>query len=467
MGRVGSEPVTKRIIVAANRLPVRRSGDGSWERSPGGLVSALTPILQGNEGVWIGWSGAADEELEPFEHDGIRNVPVPLSGTEVEDYYLGFSNETIWPLFHDAIRTPAYHRHWWKTYQAVNERFAKAIADSAEGDELVWIQDYQLLLVPKYLKELAPRLDVRFFLHIPFPPVELYARLPWRHEVLEGMLGSDVIGFQTRRGAGNFKAAAVAFAEAIESGDDLEVWGRSTKVVASPISIDTAEFERIASLDATEERVRAIRKELGDPEVVLLGADRLDYTKGIDVRFRAFEAMLERHPDLAERIKFVQIGVPSRSTIRDYVEVREEIEQIAGRINSTQGSRHYMPIHYMYESLTLEDLVAYYRAADVMVVTPFADGMNLVAKEFVASRVNDDGVLLLSEFTGAAQELRDSILLNPFHVDGIARKMHLAIEMDPEERTRRMKTMRQIVKEHDVHRWAESALGSEPGLVKV
>jgi trehalose 6-phosphate synthase len=457
-------PVTKRVIVAANRLPVRQVG-GAWERSPGGLVSALLPILEQNNGVWIGWSGAADETIEPFDHDGIQLIPLTLRREEVADYYLGFSNETIWPLFHGAIRTPAYHRHWWRTYQAVNKRFAETIADASSGDELVWIQDYQLLLVPKYLKELAPTLDVRSFLHIPFPPVELYARLPWRQEVLEGMLDADVIGFQTQRGAGNFISAATTFAGA-EATDNGLLWsGEIHRVVASPISIDTAEYERVAGLDETRQKVSSIRADLGNPEVIFLGADRLDYTKGIDVRLRAYEAMLERHPDLASRTKFVQIGVPSRSSIKDYVEVKEDIEQIAGRINSTQGSRHYMPIHYLYESLTMEDLVAYYCAADVMVVTPFADGMNLVAKEFVACRIEDDGVLLLSEFAGAAQELREAILLNPFHVDGIATKMHRAIEMDTGERTRRMKVMRQIVREHDVHRWARSALGSDLDVV--
>jgi trehalose 6-phosphate synthase len=458
--------VTKRIIVAANRLPVRQV-EGEWERSPGGLVSALHPILEQNRGVWVGWSGTADEQIEPFEHDGIDLIPLSLGWQEVDDYYLGFSNETVWPLFHGAIRTPAYHRHWWRTYQAVNKRFAEAIAEAASGDDLVWIQDYQLLMVPKYLKEHAPNLDVRFFLHIPFPPVELYARLPWRAEVLEALLGADVLGFQTERGAGNFISAATTFTEATASDQGVTLSGHTTRVVASPISIDTAEFERVASLEETSQKVLSIRADLGNPEVIFLGADRLDYTKGIDVRFRAYEAMLERHPDLASRTKFVQIGVPSRSTIKDYVEVREEIEQIAGRINSTQGSRHYTPIHYMYESLDIEDLVAYYRAADVMVVTPFADGMNLVAKEYVASRVDDDGVLLLSEFAGAAQELDEAILLNPFHVDGIATKMYQAIQMESGERQRRMKAMRQIVRDHDVHRWARSALGSDLDVVTV
>jgi trehalose 6-phosphate synthase len=457
--------MTNRIIVAANRLPVRRVGE-TWERSPGGLVSALTPILQKNEGTWIGWSGVVDDPTEPFDHDGISNVPIDLTEEDIDDYYLGFSNETIWPLFHDAIRTPAYHRHWWRRYRAVNERFASAIADASDGEELVWIHDYQLLMVPGLLREMAPDLDVRFFLHIPFPPVELYARLPWRQEVIEGLLGADVLGFQTPRGAGNFKAAAVAFAGAVETEEGVRIGDRVIKVVASPISIDTSVYDRIASSGETAKRVEGIREELGNPEIILLGADRLDYTKGIDVRFRAYEALLQARPDLAERTKFVQIGVPSRSSIRDYVEMKEEIEQIAGRINSTQGSRHYMPIHYMYESLTIEELVAYYRAADVMVVTPFADGMNLVAKEFVASRVDGGGVLLLSEFTGAAQELSEAILVNPFHIDGMARKMLQAIEMDGSERKERMSAMREKVVANDVHQWASRALGDQRIVVR-
>lgn len=453
--------MTSRIIVAANRLPVRRAEDG-WERSPGGLVSALIPILQRNRGLWIGWGGRADEAIPRFGHDGIDHLPIELSAQEVEDFYLGFSNETIWPLFHDAIRTPDYHRHWWRAYRQVNQRFADLIAAEAEAGDLVWVHDYQLLLVPGIVRRLAPHLKTRFFLHIPFPPVELFARLPWRGEVVAGLLGSDVVGFQTERGARNFRAAATTFSDAVDRDGDLSHEGRLVKVVASPISIDSAEFAAVAASPQTDVRVESIREELGNPEVVLLGADRLDYTKGIDVRFRAYESMLIAHPELAERTKFVQIGVPSRATITDYVEMKEEIEQIVGRINSTQGSRHYVPIHYMYESLTMEELVAYYRLADVMVVTPLADGMNLVAKEYVASRIDDDGVLVLSEFAGAAQELDDAVLVNPFHVDGIAEKMRLAIDMEPEERRRRMKSLRAKVMEHDVHRWARSALAASP-----
>lgn len=451
--------MTQRIIVASNRLPVNRTGDG-WSRSSGGLVSALTPILQQSHGVWIGWSGSPDEDLESFHYDGIDHVVVSLSAEEVDNYYLGFSNETIWPLFHDAIRTPDYHRHWWRAYQQVNSRFATACVEAAEPDDLVWIHDYHLLLVPGIMRETAPDLETRFFLHIPFPPVELFARLPWRTEVVEAMLGADVVGFQTERGAGNFVEAATVFAGAGEVDGGLSWNGRVIQVVATPISIETRKFEQLAAAPETDEMVRRIRKDLGNPEVILLGADRLDYTKGIDVRLRAFETLLELEPKLADRAKFVQIGVPSRTSIGDYADMKREIEQIAGRINSMYGSRHRLPVHYIYESLTPAELVSYYRAADVMVVTPFADGMNLVAKEYVASRIHGGGVLLLSEFAGAAREFRDALLVNPYDIDGMAAQMIKAITMDRDERKKRMDSMRAIVETHDVHRWADLALGT-------
>lgn len=453
--------MAQRIIVAANRLPVSRVDD-EWQRSPGGLVSALTPILQESEGVWIGWSGSANDDLTPFRHDGIEHIPVAMSTEEIDNHYLGFSNETIWPLFHDAIRTPDYHRHWWRSYKDVNRRFAEEIVSAAEPADLIWIHDYQLLLVPGMVRELAPQLESRFFLHIPFPPVELYARLPWRTEVIEGMLGADVVGFQTKRGAGNFANAALTFTGAASIDNGLRLEDHDTKVVATPISIETDKFEKLAASESTQAMVEEIRNDLGNPEVILLGADRLDYTKGINVRLRAFETLLEHDPGLADRLKFVQIGVPSRTSIGDYAAMKQEIEQIAGRINSMYGSRHKLPVHYIYESLTPAELVAYYRAADVMVVTPFADGMNLVAKEYVASRIHGGGVLLLSEFAGAAQEFRrDALLVNPYDIDGMASRMMKAITMEPEEGRRRMESMRRVVKEHDVHLWAHLALGSE------
>ncbi len=450
--------MSRQMIVIANRLPVRRTESG-WAASPGGLVTALSPILIDRGGLWIGWSGEVDEDLDTFEHDGIQISGVPMSQSEIDYYYLGFSNETVWPLYHDGIRIPEYHRSWWSAYTAVNERFATRALECASSDDVFWVHDYQLQLVPRFLRSKRPDSDIRFFLHIPFPPVELFARLPWRREIVRSLLEADVVAFQTARSADNFKNAATAFGHATSEGDVLTVRNHRTRVVTAPISIDTADFERIAGLDSTIRRAKNLRRELGDPACVMLGADRLDYTKGIDVRLRAFEAMLEDLPGLAESVQFIQIAVPSRQTIGDYAMMREEIEGIAGRINGMYGRRHNMPVHYVYESLSREDLIAYYRVADVMVVTPLADGMNLVAKEFVASRVDEGGVLLLSEFAGAAEELKQALMVNPYDIDGMASEMTRAMLVDAEDARRRMREMRSTVRANDVHHWTRRALG--------
>ena len=451
--------MAQRTIVAANRLPVQ-AGQGGWQVSPGGLVTALRPIVREGNGAWVGWAGTPDADEEPFTVDGIEMVPVPLSSREIDQYYAGFSNATLWPLFHDAIRTPAYHRRWWRTYETVNQRFADEIVDATRPGDHVWVQDYQLCLVPGLVRSaLRSSARISFFLHIPFPPVEVYARLPWRTELLEGILGSDRIGFQTERGVTNFIEACVEFVGATASGSMIHHDGREIEVVAAPISIDSAAYDEAASKPEVADKVAALRDELGNPDHVFLGVDRLDYTKGIEVRLRAFETLLQRNRDLAERVRFIQIAVPSRQSIDDYAEMRSEIEQIAGRINGAMGGLHHMPVHYIYASLPREDLVAYYRAADVMCVTPLADGMNLVAKEFVASRVDGDGVLLLSEFAGAANELTDAVLVNPYDLDGVARAMSEALAMSAEERAMRMKRMRDRVLSHDVHVWAAQAAG--------
>lgn len=449
--------MTSRTIVAANRLPVRGGPEG-WQTSPGGLVTALTPIVREGHGAWIGWTGQPEVEVEPFTHDGIDMVPVPLSSSEVDRYYSGFSNATIWPLFHDSIRTPTYHRRWWRAYETVNQRFADAVVDATRPGDLVWVQDYHLMLAPGLLrKAIGSSVTIDFFLHIPFPPVEVYARLPWRQELIEGLLGADRIGFQTERGARNFIEAAVEFAGAVEHPEGVSFSDHVAKVVVAPISIDTAAFDAAARSTETEEALAKLKGELGDPTRILLGVDRLDYTKGIEVRLRAFETLLQRHPDIAETAQFIQIAVPSRESIDDYAEMREMIEQISGRVNGAYGRFHRSPIHYIYASLPRTDLVAYYRAADVMCVTPLADGMNLVAKEYVASRVDEDGVLLLSEFAGAANELGDAVLVNPYDLDGVARSMAEALAMPKEERQSRMRRMREAVLGHDVHAWARMA----------
>lgn len=447
------------MVVVANRLPVRRDEDrGTWVTSPGGLVSALAPILRERGGSWVGWTGAAEDAPSPFEHEGMNLCPVRLTQDEIESHYLGFCNDTLWPLYHNAIRTPAYHRRWWGPYREVNERFARLTADVVAHGGTVWVHDYQLQLVPGRLRERRPDLRIGHFLHIPFPPVELFAYLPWRRQVLEGLLGADVLAFQTKHGARNFRAAAVRYAGAEATADGVSFDGRSVRLQVAPISIDTAAFQEAACSDAVAASVDRLRDSIGPSRRLILGVDRLDYTKGIDHRLRAVETFHERYPELAAETVLLQVAVPSREEVPQYVEQRERIEGLVGRINGAFGRPGYTPVVYMYRSLTFEELVAAYRAADVMLVTPLADGMNLVAKEYVASRTDDDGVLMLSEFAGAAAELEDAILVNPLDLNGLAEQLRQALSLPAEEAGRRMSALRRAVGGHNVYQWARECL---------
>lgn len=451
--------MTDRIVVVANRLPLRRTEDG-WETSPGGLVSAVAPLLQEQGGSWVGWTGGVDDGPSPFVHDGIEQRPVKLSQSEIDDFYLGFSNGTIWPLYHDAIRPPEFHRHWWRPYVAVNRKFAEESTRALQAGDLAWIHDYQLQLVPAMLRRLRPDIRIGFFLHIPFPPVEILARLPWRREILEGLMGADVVAFQTRLGRHNFSRAVRRFLGGEGTTRWVRAGGRSVRLMSVPISIDTKRYAALAGSPGVEARVAELRDELGADRRVVLGVDRLDYTKGIDVRLRAFDTLLHRHKDAADDVVFLQVAVPSREAVDDYATMRDQVEGLVGRINGAHGDLHHMPVHYRYGSLEPEDLVAYYRMADVMCVTPLRDGMNLVAKEFVASRSADNGVLVLSEFAGAALEFRQSLLVNPYDVDGVAETLWNALHLPEAEEVARMRALRRQVQRFDVFRWARTCLAA-------
>lgn len=459
--------MSRRVVAVANRLPVRRAEGGTWEISPGGLVSALAPILRESGGAWIGWTGVADDAPEPFVHDGIAQHSVPLSDPEHEAYYLGFCNASLWPLYHDAIREAEFHPTWWDTYRQVNRRFAEIVADQHQPGDLIWVHDYQLQLVPAMLRRLQPTSRIGYFLHIPFPPVEIFARLPWRRQILHGLLGADVVAFQTERAVGNFLAAAERFTDAVVGRRALAVAGRRVQVQCAPISIDTAAYQSLSSTPRVRERAAALREEIGHPRKVLLGADRLDYTKGIDMRLLAFERLLERRAEIAEETVFVQIAAPSREPIGDYEAMRARIEQLVGRINGSHGAAHTVPVHYVYGTVPTDELVAYYVLADVMCVTPLADGMNLVAKEYIASRPGDEGVLVLSEFAGAAAELEGALTVNPYDLDGLTDAMAAALEMRPGEQAARIRGMRSQVRQNDVHAWADRCLGALEGAAPV
>ncbi|QVI29039.1 trehalose-6-phosphate synthase [Mycolicibacterium neoaurum] len=465
------------FVVVANRLPIDQvrlpDGTTTWKRSPGGLVTALEPILRKQSGAWIGWPGVPDSDEEPIVQDDLKLYPVRLSAEDVALYYEGFSNATLWPLYHDVIVKPQYHRHWWDRYVEVNRRFAEATSRAAAPGATVWIQDYQLQLVPKMLRMLRPDLTIGFFLHIPFPPVELFMQMPWRTEIIEGLLGADLVGFHLAGGAQNFLILARRLLGANTSRatigvrarfGEVQVGFRTVKVGAFPISIDSAELDRKARDKSIRQRARQIRAELGNPRKLLLGVDRLDYTKGIDVRLKAFSELLaEDRADRSDTV-LVQLATPSRERVESYIEMREGIERQVGHINGEYGEVGHPVVHYLHRPIPRDDLIAFFVAADVMLVTPLRDGMNLVAKEYVACRGDLGGALVLSEFTGAAAELRTAYLCNPHHTDGVRDAIEQALNQSVDEGRRRMRALRRQVLAHDVDRWARAFLDALAGV---
>lgn len=469
------------FVVVANRLPVDRvqhpDGSVEWQRSPGGLVSALEPVMQGNYGTWVGWPGNADEDLQPFSANGMHLVPVTLSEQEVAEYYEGFANGTLWPLYHDLTGEPVYERAWWNAYVTVNQRFADVVAKHAGSGATIWVQDYQLQLVPGLLRKQRPDLKIGFFNHIPFPGYELYARLPSRRQVVEGLLGADLIGFQRRDDAANFLRAARRLTGSPTRGSVIDVNAqrrrsrvggtsraelprRQVRAAAFPISIDAVLYDQLAHRPDIAQRARQLRESLGDPKVVLLGVDRLDYTKGIRHRLQAYGELLDEKILTAPDAVLVQVASPSRERVGEYQRLRDDVEVTVGRINGEHSSVGQPAIHYLHQSLPREEMAALYLAADVMLVTPLRDGMNLVAKEYVAVRYDELGALVLSEFTGAADELPQAFLVNPWDIDGLKHAIVRAIEVNPAEGARRMRAMRRRIFEFDVHHWANTFLGA-------
>ena len=455
------------FVIVSNRLPVDRvtdsDGVASWTRSPGGLVTALEPVMRDAEGAWVGWGGQPDLEIERFENDGIHLIPVALSAVEIEEFYEGFSNDTLWPLYHDVISSPAYHREWWECYVKVNQRFADAAAAVSAQGAAVWVQDYQLQLVPKMLREQRPDLTIGFFNHIPFPPYGIYSQLPWRTQIIEGLLGADVIGFQRVADAGNFLRAVRRLTGYQTKNPVIEVTSssqRPRRVVARafPISIDASSFEKLARQPHIQERAREIREGLGNPKTVMLGVDRLDYKKGIGHRLQAFGELLAEGRVDVEDVTLVQVASPSRERVAAYMQLRDEIALTVGRINGDFATMSHTAISYHHHGYPREEMVALYLAADVLLVTALRDGMNLVAKEYVASRFDEGGVLVLSEFTGASDELKKALLVNPHDIDGLKDTILQAITMPEKERSSRMRSLRKRVLENDVARWSNNFL---------
>ncbi|MBC7170402.1 bifunctional alpha,alpha-trehalose-phosphate synthase (UDP-forming)/trehalose-phosphatase [Candidatus Bipolaricaulota bacterium] len=453
-----------RTIIVSNRLPVTANEEGvGFVPSVGGLATGLASVHASGEGRWVGWPGIAAEALRGKEGTVRRNlaglncVPVFLSSRDVRDYYGGFSNRTIWPLFHYFTQHATYNRDHWAAYRRVNERFAAATAEIAEPGDTVWVQDYHLMLVPALVRARLPAVRIGFFLHIPFPSYEVFRLLPWRKEILEGLLGADLVGFHTHDYVGHFLDAVHAILGRGHAAGDVEGGERPVRAEAFPMGIDYDRFRRAAEAPAVRREVGRIRRHVGDRKVIL-SVDRLDYTKGVLERLEAFDLFLTENPSWRERVTLVLLLVPSRTRVEEYRDLKRRIDERVGRINGRHGSVGWVPIGYLYRSVPFERLVALYRAADVALVTPLRDGMNLVAKEYVACQVDGDGVLVLSEFAGAAQELGEALLVNPNDVPGMARAIGEALEMPRRERAERMRRMAEWVAGHTVEEWAADFL---------
>ena len=454
-------PGARPLVVVSNRLPFRAERDARGlrlTRSPGGLVSALEPVLQQHGGVWIGWAGATREDTEAAgglalpASERVGYHAVPLSGTEVAQYYGGFSNRTIWPLFHYFVSRTTIDGALWRAYERVNERFAQVAAAAAPPGAMIWVHDYQLLRAPHHLRRLAPESRVAFFLHIPFPATDVFRVLPWSRSLLQGMLACDLVGFQVPSYAQHFLACAERLlgCEVDRAAGVVRFEGREVAVEAHPISIDVGMVETLAG------RLEAAPRRAGTDRLIeILGVDRLDYTKGLYERLLAVERLLDRYPGYRRRVRFTQVMVPSRERVAEYSDLKRQIDEAVGRINGRFSEAGWTPVHYLVRSLPPAELVPLYRHADVALVTPLRDGMNLVAKEYAAAQLEDDGVLILSEMAGAADELQEALLVNPFDVEAVADALHRALSMSQDERRARMSALRDRVRANDVHAWVD------------
>ena len=470
----------RRLILLSNRLPfvVQRDAQGGTTVEPGagGLVTALAPVLRDRGGTWIGWSGALDEENLDLPRmlrgaaraSGYSLEPIQLTARERTFFYHGFANEIVWPLFHDLQSRCRFESGYWESYRDVTRKYAAAAAGLTRHGDLIWVHDYHLMSVGRELREMGVHNRLGFFLHIPFPPLDIFLKLPWRFPILRDLLTYDLIGFQTLRDRRNFVQCVRRLGEgAVVRGKGqvtrLRGAGCETRLGVFPIGIDFREFAHRASApEVTAAAASVAAHHHGG--CLLLGVDRLDYTKGIPEKLLAFREALRRNPDMLGRVTLVQVVVPSRGEIPQYSDLLGEIEQLVGRINGEFTRAGWLPVHYMYRSLLQPELLSYYRAADVLLTTPCKDGMNLVAKEYCACQLQERGVLILSEFAGAAAQLqRGALLANPYDTEGMAEAIRIACAMPEAERRKRMHRMRLVIRRQDVFWWVNGFLEAWSG----
>ena len=450
-----------KTIIISNRLPVKIEQENNelvYKASEGGLATGLNSVFKQGNNLWVGWPGLAIEKSKEQEVESnlIKQhmKPVFLSSEEIEDFYEGFSNETLWPNFHYFNQYTVYKEELWLAYQRVNQKFAEILSEELEDDDTVWIHDYQLLLLPQLIRAISPNATIGFFLHIPFPSYESFRLLPWRRALLNGMLGADFLGFHTYDDMRHFLSSVNRLAGLGNSNGTIKVKNRLIKADALPMGIDYEKYAASAQDPETLAREARYRKSIGTVKLIL-SIDRLDYSKGITQRLRAFELFLSKYPYFKEKVSLFMVVVPSRDSVSKYKQLKEEIDLLVGRINGQFSKLNWTPIHYFYRSFPLPALSAFYRISDVALVSPMRDGMNLVCKEYVASRLDKKGVLILSEMAGASKELSDAIIVNPNDIHQLVEAMHKALTMPEELQIESINSMQKSLKRYNIHAWVK------------
>ena len=464
-----------RLIIISNRLPFVIEKDGeklTLKPGSGGLTTALAPVLRNRGGIWVGWSGTFGMDEKEIENlckkdakkQGFLFSPVPLTKEDISLYYEGFSNEIIWPLFHDLQSLCNFVPEYWAAYQSVNKKFADVVAKHLLPDDFIWVHDYHLMLLGQELRKTNVNQKIGFFLHIPFPLLDIFLKLPWRFQIIHALLQYDLIGFQTMRDKRNFIQCVKFLIKGVQISNNRSVHickledQREVRIGTFPISIDFHEFENHAASKTIGEDIKALNKASLNQSLIL-SIDRQDYTKGILYRLEAIRRFLKEHPELHKQVQFIQLVIPSRAEIPKYHQLIEDINRLVGEINSQFTHDGWVPIHHLYRSFNRQELITHYRASDVVLITPLKDGMNLVAKEYIASNVEDSGIVILSEFAGAAAQLcHEAILVNPYDVVGVADAIYTALKMPMVQRRKRMRKMRREVKKFDIFWWVENFL---------
>ncbi len=469
------------LVVVSNRLPFSRRKDKKgrfvWNKSAGGLITAIEPILGDANGVWVGWDGFVEESVadKPLNFIDVRDiepkreaerrqgksykiVSVPMNSVEFEEHYNRFSNGTLWALFHYFFEKCFLDYNAWRTYCAVNQRFARYIDKVASKDDIVWIQDFHLFMTPYYLREIRPEQEIHFFLHIPFPHIDIFDILPWQEQIVDSLLCCNTAGFHHKQYLQNFNGALENYRKRKKAAGKTEKTDRmNTYFYVNPISIDYDHINETSRKPEVLARREEIRKQAACPKIIL-GIDRIDYSKGIRERLAGLEFMLEKHPELKEKFFYYQLVIPSREEVKAYRDLKKEIDEIIGRVNGKFSTGLWAPIHYNYGTVPFEELVALYLSADVGLVTPLRDGMNLVCKEYVAAHSDGDGVLILSKFAGAIAEIKNCLPVNPYSVEDIANSIYQALHMPDADRKKRMAKMRKNIGSNNINDWLKNCL---------